>query len=391
MVKLHPRMLKPIRSTMPETHHIYLIPGFFGFVNFGRLVYFGHVRDVLEEVLDRYGMRAEIHRTRPSPTASLRQRAAQLHEHVRATAGGTGPIHLIGHSTGALDARLLVSPDVQLAASIDVRPIAQRVRSVVGVAAPHHGTPLASFFNGLLGQTLLRLLSLATVETLRTGRLPLSITARLGAALARASLPGGMAEAVLEQLYDELIQQLPAGDRDTFAEFFRLVYKDQALLPQLTPEGIDLFNAAAVDRNTVRYASVVTRAERPSMRRQLKVGVKPYDQATYMAFRALHWRTGVSGRWRPPPLSPEHRTRLQSLFGEVPSAIDSDGIVPTLSQCWGELLYGAKGDHLDVIGHFHAPKHQPPHRDWLMTHSGFGRPEFVAAWTAVAAMLARSA
>src|ERR1043165_9962660 len=38
---------------MATTHHVCLIPGFFGFVNFGRLVYFTHVREFLEDALSR--------------------------------------------------------------------------------------------------------------------------------------------------------------------------------------------------------------------------------------------------------------------------------------------------------------------------------------------------
>ena len=98
---------------MSETHHIYLIPGFFGFINFGRLVYFGHVRDALERSFDGRGVRTEIHRVRVSPTASLRRRAAEILETIAETSP-RGPIHLIGHSTGALDARLLCTPGVDL-------------------------------------------------------------------------------------------------------------------------------------------------------------------------------------------------------------------------------------------------------------------------------------
>ncbi len=46
--------------------------------------------------------------------------------------------------------------------------------------------------------------------------------------------------------------------------------------------------------------------------------------------------------------------------------------------------YAARGDHLDVIGHFGAPKSRPPHYDWLSTGTGFDNAQFTALWGAVA-------
>ena len=60
------------------THHIFLIPGFFGFVNFGRVVYFTHVREFLEDACARERMGVEIHRVRLKPTSSLRVRAGEV-------------------------------------------------------------------------------------------------------------------------------------------------------------------------------------------------------------------------------------------------------------------------------------------------------------------------
>jgi triacylglycerol lipase len=249
-----------------ETHHIYLIPGFFGFINFGRLIYFGHVRDTLERSFDGRGVRAEIHRVRVSPTASLRRRAAEILETIVETSP-RGPIHLIGHSTGALDARLLCTPGVDLGlegAAAAVEDVAHRVKTVISVSAPHHGTPIASFFTGLLGQKLLHVLSLATVATLRQGRLPLSLVARIAAALARIGLPGSQTEAILDHLEAELLGRLDPEDRFPIAQFFSSIGADQGLLPQLTPDGIDLFNAAAADRPGVRYGCVVSAVAAPA-------------------------------------------------------------------------------------------------------------------------------
>ena len=66
------------------------------------------------------------------------------------------------------------------------------------------------------------------------------------------------------------------------------------------------------------------------------------------------------------------------------SARGNDAMVPTRSQVWGEVVHAAWGDHLDVIGHFHAPERAPLHVDWMRTMSGFGRAEFEAMWDDVA-------
>lgn len=376
---------------MSETHHIYLIPGFFGFINFGRLVYFGHVRDALERSFDGRGVRAEIHRVRVSPTASLRRRAAEILESIVETSP-RGPIHLIGHSTGALDARLLCTPGVDLglnghALEEAAEEVARRVKSVVSVSAPHHGTPIATFFTGLLGQKLLHVLSLATVATLRQGRLPLSVVARIAAALARIGLPGSQTEAVLDHLEAELLGRLDPDERFPVAQFFSSIGADQALLPQLTPDGIDLFNAAAADRPGVRYGCVVSAARRPSWRGHLSVGPRVTRQTTFLLYRWLHSQAGGAATARLPQPTASQRDALRRMLGSLPRLDDNDGVVPTYSQLWGEVLYACRADHLDVIGHFHDEQHVPPHHDWIFSGSGFDRRGFDDLWSSVIGFL----
>ncbi|HUE30114.1 MAG TPA: triacylglycerol lipase, partial [Verrucomicrobiae bacterium] len=107
---------------MRGRHHVYLVPGFFGFTNLGELGYFQHVLEFL-----RARSTADIHVVRTHPTASLPQRAARVVDAVAATMGRDGPVHLIGHSSGGLDARLAVSPGVSLPSRQNVERIARRV------------------------------------------------------------------------------------------------------------------------------------------------------------------------------------------------------------------------------------------------------------------------
>lgn len=345
------------------THHVFLIPGFFGFVNFGRLVYFTHVREFLEDAFARERLHVEVHRVGLKPTASLRARAQELASVIAETAPPDAPLHLIGHSTGGLDARLLAAPGVALESALPIEELARRVRSVVTVATPHRGTPLAGFFSSLMGQHALRLLSLATITVLRRGRLPIALLARVSGsglklALGKRTPPSDL----LDHLERELLGTLPEEQRDQVGTFVREVSGDQSLIPQLTPAAMDVFDAATADRPGVRYASVVASATPPRLKTRLALGPRPWRQATYALYTWLHHQVGAG-----------------------------DGIVPAASQRRGQVLYEARGDHLDVIGHFHGPDHRPPHTDWLNTGSRFGRTEFEQLWTEVAKFVARAA
>jgi triacylglycerol lipase len=341
------------------THHVFLIPGFFGFVNFGRLVYFSHAREFLEDALAREGMSAEIHRVRLGPTSSLRVRAAQLLQFVRETAPEHAPIHLIGHSTGGLDARLFASPGVVLDGGQDIESYARRVRSIVAVATPHRGTPLAAFFSSLMGQQLLRLLSFSTILVLRRGRIPLGLMARAAGTVARVAMRRDAPPlALLAHLEAELLDKLD-DQPELLASFVRDVHGDQALMPQLVPASMDLFDSTTMDRPGTRYASVVATARPPRQRARFALGTSAWSQATYTLYSWLHRQVG-----------------------------EGDGIVPTASQRRGHVLFEACADHLDVIGHFDDPDHRPPHTDWISTGCGFDRAQFEALWTAVARFVA---
>ena len=147
--------------------HIYLIPGFFGFTDLGGITYFHHVNKLIENQLKQHGLSPTVHEVDTLPTSSIRKRAARLFETIQSTADSDSPIYLIGHSTGGLDARLMVTPNAALGVDEkELEGFAKRVKAVVSVATPHHGTPIASFFSSVLGSQLLYLISIATVYTL---------------------------------------------------------------------------------------------------------------------------------------------------------------------------------------------------------------------------------
>src|SRR2546422_5416854 len=164
---------------MPGRHHLYLVPGFFGFTNLGELRYFAHVLDFLRGRSRALGVRAEIHVVRTHPTASLPQRAARVVETVAETMGRAGAVHVIGHSSGGLDAPLAVAPGGSLPSDANVQRVARRGRTGVTAATPHQRAPPASLFPSLLRQRPLPFPSLLAVYVLRFGPLPLSAVAQL--------------------------------------------------------------------------------------------------------------------------------------------------------------------------------------------------------------------
>ena len=377
------------RHRRGRRHHVYLVPGFLGFASLGRISYFGHVRRVLVERFAALGVDARIHVVHTHPTTSMPARASRLAETIAATAGdGDGPIHLIGHSSGGLDIRLVTAPDVALPTDVDVDRLAARVRTVVAVSTPHHGTPLASFFTTMQGQRLLKLLAVGTIYVLQFGRLPLSALLWMGSIFTRFD-DRVVNNALLDELFSRLLTDFTPARRRAVRSILREVVGDQALMLQLTPEAMDVFNASVVRRRGVRYGSVVAQAPRPSIRSRIGAGLDPGAQVTRGLYSVLYSLTAATPDHLSPRLAPEVARLLRHTYGVIPSAADNDGIVPTRSQAWGEVLHAAVADHLDVLGYFADATHDPPHVDWVVTGSGFTRPRFEALWGDVTRFLLR--
>jgi len=368
------------------SEHVYLVPGFFGFTNLGELRYFKHV---VEFIAARSQL--AVHVVPTHPTASLPRRAALVIEAMAETLRpGEDVAHLIGHSSGGLDVRLAIAPQVALETGHDVERVAAAVRTAVTVSTPHHGTPTASFFASLLGQRLLQILSLGTISALRFGGLPMSALLQLGAVFARLDEHVGLNSALLDEIFEQLLANFSAERRIAVATFLADVSRDQALLPQLTPEGMDVFNASTRDRPGVRYASVVTRARPPGMLSALSAGLDPAAQASHAVYQALYRLASRTPVRRAPAIPRTAAGVLRRAYGALPTAKDNDGVVPTRSQPWGEVIHATQADHLDAIGHFADPTHEPVHVDWLATGTGFDRRRFEALWSDVLAFVSPS-
>ena len=137
---------------------VILVPGFLGFTRFGGFYYFADrllavMRGLLEEAL---GYPVPVVPCTTLPTESLAKRQGHLVGYlsdlcatslsgVERTLVGVERIHLIGHSTGGVDAQLLACTKPLEGRGWDKRSneVRRKIRSVVTISAPHYGTCLA--------------------------------------------------------------------------------------------------------------------------------------------------------------------------------------------------------------------------------------------------------
>jgi len=369
-------------------HAVFLVPGFFGFDNLGGVQYFRHVEARLQSLFADMGEDIEVVTVATRPTASIRKRARILADAIAERRPGRfDRVHVIGHSTGGLDARLLVTPGVSLGGDAD--PIGQRIDTVVTLATPHHGTPIAGFFTSLAGKHLLLGMSLFLITSMRSvGGLSYAWLGKGLSLLTRLDDILGLDNTVLDYLVDHLLKDLDERRRQEIVSYMHDVANDQGAMLQLTMEGMDIFNAAAVDAPDCRYLSYLTVAPRLSPRIFLEGLRDPYFPASYSLFHTMHRIAGRSSDAYPYPLlSPPAQDAARQLLGQEPGPRDNDGVVPLFSQAWGEVCGILRADHLDVCGHFHPRGAVEAHTDWLRSGSGFREDAFEALWRDIAARL----
>ena len=369
-------------------HRIYFTPGMFGFGRLASYDYFGHLDRALCARLRARGERIETHVLQVSPTASIRRRAAKLAELVAETCGDDGPIHLIGHSTGWLDARLVASPSAALAAPPGALAWRDRLASITTINTPHFGTPLASFFTTVSGGRVLRALSALTVLGLSLGSHPLAAMSGLVAAFARVDRALGFELAVFDRVTDAFLQLLDDARSNDVRQYIDSIQKDQGAMVQLMPEAMDLFAAGIEDRPGLLCQSVASMAPPPGPGMLLPALFRPASIPSAAIFSLLY---GISARYdsrypcSAPNTSEDAEEMLGRVFARTPGVRENDGVVPLRSQLWGKLVWVGYGDHLDVLGHFRDDKRAatspgddggPPHVDWLFSASGFDRARF---------------
>ncbi len=148
---------------MQTSDAVVLVPGFLGFSRFGGFYYFADrliavLRGLLEEAM---ASPVPVVPVKTLPTDSLRSRQREL---LRNLAGvceklpDVQRLHLIGHSTGGVDAQLLAcTQDIDGHAWDDrATRVRETVKSVVTISAPHYGTGLADSRLARWGENPLR-------------------------------------------------------------------------------------------------------------------------------------------------------------------------------------------------------------------------------------------
>lgn len=366
-------------GTFPRVQktRVYLSPGMFGFATLASLEYFEHFIRAIEERFRDRGRIVEIRVCEVHPTASILRRAAKLARLVDESAGDDdGPIHIVGHSTGGLDARLVASPTSRLPGNAHRRlGWTSRLRSVTTINTPHFGTPLAAFFATVSGQRLLYAVTALTVAGLKLGAPPLAAASALVAAFGRAQL-GFFEIELIDRAVESFIRVLDDASSRELRAWLKLLRDDQGAIVQLMPEAMDLLHAGLEDRAGLRYQSVATYAPRNAVRDWVSALRSPWGAMSAAIFTAL---SNITARLNEHYPCRSHdgsiEQKLSRVLGELPPPDANDGVVPLASQVWGELIWAGKADHLDIVGHFPG---KGGHIDWLASGARFNRLRFDA-------------
>jgi triacylglycerol lipase len=373
---------------------VLLIPGFFGFGSFGRegrphIIYFDHVIKALTAA--RPELAGRIHVTEPPPMGSFESRVRSLQDAVlqrlgsaslRGEARGAGPrIHLIGHSTGGLDARLLANPRYRFSGedrTLRAR-LLRHLGTVVTLSAPQHGTPIAKNFMSGLPRLALEGMSLATIMA-NAGRL----SRQLG-------VPGiGLAYTLLRavrprpDMNGPIIDLLAGMDEETARQIERfrgMVMSDNRMLRDLSPKRMAVLNER-IGHHGSRLVEIVTAGPKPSFRLS---DLRALDRR---ALYALCHVGAARGDFRPrtfpkgPWIAACPPGTERDLVGDAPRA--NDGIVPVSSQTLtGRAARIVLADHLDIIGHYESRGNTT----LFKSGANFGQRQFEELWRFVAEAL----
>lgn len=381
---------------------IHLVPGFMGFDHIAQLQYFDGVATFLENHLRRKGLATRIRVTRTIPAGGLAARAAELAKDLAdAHVLESTSVHLIGHSTGGLDVRGLLSPGGALdpdSSGIDaiVRPALHphhrdaiaKVRTATSLATPHYGTPAAEVLLELgLDRILAVLACLARTTPTRAAMVAFlrvaGVVTTVGDDLdLEPSLLAWMSRVVLRRDPDDLLDYLESFGTDLGA------------LHDLRPPIVRAFAMGWRKRPEVDYVSYCTGTNPPAGPIRTD---DPLIATSTRIFRRL-WPAVADGA--PPEgyapadaceaLRARHREDLDAGLDVGALTIDersNDGVVPTLSQVFGRVGGVFASDHVDCIGLF---------RRWdnpgfIDSGASFGSARFALLWSRIADDIAAAA
>jgi triacylglycerol lipase len=326
-----------------------------------------------------------VHLVESQPTASIRRRAEGLVGEIGRTSQARDEVHLLGHSTGGLDGRLVAARSTVLGDPARLASARDKVRSVTTMNTPHYGTPSASFFATVSGQRVLFVLSALTVTALKLGAPPLALASSVVAALGRLDRAVGLEVKLLDRVTERIVRALDeAASRDLRA-YIGHMRDDQGGLLQLSPESMDMFQTSVENNPNVRYQSTASYAPDPGVLHWARSFTSPWTSPSASIFTTLYRLTALQSRTYPcEPRGEKWQAMCIDRLGQVPPAGANDGVVPFRSQIWGDLVWAGQGDHLDVVGHFAGASKDSEHIDWLSSGAKFDRKRFDALMDAIA-------
>jgi hypothetical protein len=384
---------------------VFLVPGFLGFDHFGGFPYFSQgVAAALQVALDAQTegkARAVVESVGTVPTGSLKERQTKLVSEIRRVLDEHGVeqpdfprIHLVGHSTGALDSELLVSQrslDEGGQWSAEASRIRPHIRSVIEIAPPTGGT-------GLVLSKGIALLADGVIQDIANVFLRPWEIFREAEGLAEL---GRLTEAAFSLgLSNDLVGQILANgayDRHPLLKFLSSVTRDRALLRDLRP--------AAVSQ-TLRQAGGVPTGGDPLIKRYVTIARRePSQDASGQLFRELHGLCleGIRKDGEAHDRAAEAAEALQALDKDAwisssseelnISAEANDGVVNTgLQVPWkdngpdlSQVAAIVVADHLDVVGGFPMfTGPDAPANSFLTSGSAFRAPEFSRLYRKIA-------
>jgi len=155
--------------------NIVLVPGLFGFDRFGPVEYFNGVASHLEQTFPGLQVKAAT----TNPLGSVADRADILAQQIGLLFGAE-EVHLVAHSMGGLDARFLVSHNLIVGA---------QVKTIVTIATPHSGSPVATLLNQGNALNALAGLQNAFIDEMRSNLNAINDLSEQGAALLNQQCP----------------------------------------------------------------------------------------------------------------------------------------------------------------------------------------------------------
>jgi len=366
----------------PMTVHpdvVVLVPGFLGFSVLGRFPYFAdRVPATLAALCrEKLGCPVSVVPASTVPTGKLRDRVgilARFLGHLRTL--GAERFYLVGHSTGGVDAQLLMTgrPFRGERWSEDTERARDRVKAVVTISAPHYGT-------SLLDTSVAGFLTHGQL----TGALP--FLRALGPLFSLAVKDVSQLQTILNLN----TKQLPDASRFIFS-----VLRHHELLDELKPHAMEALHARAHPVSSAKVTCFVTGAD-------VQHGRGRESDAFYAELNELG-RTGARGH---DAAAVEPNVRLIEDADEglwirnprvQPFTIDvgtNDGVVNTARQLLPEANLGGVivGDHADVLGDYDRidiATRQPMNTAIFRSGAGFGDDQFFDLYGRVATALSKA-